>query len=98
MIFPQFDIPQRPNDMKRTIHLLMLILFTAVPGVGFGAEALAAAAPATQQVGDYGRVSALEIEGNQAFTKNQILNALTFNMDYHLAAHPLAPLADYTAW
>jgi TPR repeat protein len=81
--------------MKKNTHLLILILLAAGRGLCVGADA--AAAPTTQ-VGDYGHISALGIEGNLAFTKTQIVNALTFNIDYHLAAHPLAPLADYTAW
>jgi TPR repeat protein len=84
------------NNMKRNVHQLILILLAASRGICIGVDPPATSTP--QQVGDYGRISALVIEGNQTFTKEQILGAMAFHIDYHLAAHPLAPLADYTVW
>lgn len=50
----------------------------------------------TVAVGNLSRKEALVFEGNKTFTNDDILLALTLNFDYHLAAHPAAPLAEYT--
>src|ERR1051325_8935768 len=46
-------------------------------------------------VGDLGQRQALRIEGNKMFTKEQILDGLVWHIDYHIAAHPAAPLQSY---
>src|SRR2546428_6717569 len=48
-------------------------------------------------VGDLGRKEALMFQGNKTFTKEQILRALAWQMDYHLAAHPAGSLTNYLA-
>ena len=83
--------------MKMIPEILRRGAISAVVGCGLcsGAEpAPSAKPPAPQLVGDYGRKEALVIEGNGSFTKDQILSGMTFLLDYHLAAHPDAPLAD----
>jgi tetratricopeptide (TPR) repeat protein len=76
--------------MKRTVQLLTLIAAGC-----FGAS-VQAQAGASMTVGDFGSQSALMIDGNQTFTTEQILRGLTSHLDYHIAAHPAAPLAEYT--
>jgi TPR repeat protein len=76
------------------------IIVAAVMGsaVCLGADAIPRPKlPTSTAVGDYGRKEALVIEGNQSFTKDQILYGMAFHLDYHLAAHPAAPLVDYLA-
>src|ERR1041385_1597444 len=46
-------------------------------------------------VDDLGQRQALRIEGNKTFTKEQILDGLVWHIDYHIAAHPAAPLQRY---
>src|SRR5205823_65915 len=47
--------------------------------------------------GDLGRKDALFFQGNKTFTKDQVLRALAWQMDYHLAAHPAGSLTNYLA-
>ena len=93
---------QKANDMKRIVHLLTPVVLAAVVSTvaSFGADAPATPGQSvsTTLVGDYGHKSALLIEGNHTFTKEQILSGMKLHLDYHLAAHPAALLADYTAW
>ena len=79
--------------MKRIVQLLALVGFAS-----FGAPVPALAEPgAPIAVGDLGRPSALVIQGNQSFTSEQILAGLKLRLDFHVAAHPAAPLADFLA-
>lgn len=78
--------------MKRIARLL-----AALVAACFGASVPALAQTgASISVGNFGRQTALVIEGNQTFTTEQIRRGLTLHLDYHLAAHPAAPLAEYT--
>lgn len=53
-----------------------------------------AAAPAL--VEDLGRREALLVQGNRTFPTDQIYRALGQQMDFHIASHRRAPLAEYT--
>lgn len=57
----------------------------------------AAAQAATGTVGILGAREAFECQGNRAFSREQILDGLSYQIDYHLAAHPVAPLSGYLA-
>jgi TPR repeat protein len=48
-------------------------------------------------VGDLGRKDALIFYSNHTFTARQIIDALDAHFDYHVAAHPAAPLTEYLA-
>src|SRR5262245_35105209 len=48
-------------------------------------------------VGDFARREALVLEGNNTFTREQILRALSMHLDFHVASHRTTPLADYAA-
>jgi len=85
--------------MKAILHQIVFVVATAAMGAAcFGADTLP---PPNQSaptpVGDLGREEALVIEGNQTFSKDQILGGMISEIEYHLAAHPAAPLADYLA-
>src|SRR5438094_271655 len=73
-----------------------LLVVLVCPSVLFGAQAAAdSATPSTVLVGDLGRKEALVIEGNKTFTTEQILDGMAWHIDYHVAAHPAAPLSGY---
>ena len=84
--------------MKMIPEILKRVVIAAIVACG-RCSAAEPVPPAKESapllVGDYGRKEALVIEGNGSFTKDQILSGMTFDLDYHLAAHPDAPLADY---
>jgi TPR repeat protein len=59
----------------------------------------AGAAPAKPEaVGDLGGEARLVLEGNKAYSQNNILKTLGGTLEFHLLSHPTAPLADYLAW
>lgn len=62
-----------------------------------GFDLRAATPPQPALVGELGRPAALVCEGNRTFSKETLLDALQAHLDYHIAAHPAAPLAEYTA-
>lgn len=47
--------------------------------------------PASATVGRLSQASSLVLEGNQKFSKEKILEGLAMHLDYHVAAHRLAP-------
>ena len=47
------------------------------------------------RVGSLGSPEALVFEGNRSYSRNQILKGLSAKIDFHLAAHPAAPLDAY---
>jgi TPR repeat protein len=76
----------------------LALAITACAPLSFGADPPAPAPAAVPVlVGDLGRPDALRFEGNETFTKDQILDGLTWQMDYHVASHPAAPLDRYAA-
>src|SRR5882672_5905582 len=85
--------------MKEILHQIGFVVATVAMGAAcLGADTLPPPnQPAQTPVGDYGRKEALVIEGNQTFSKDRILDGMISQFDYHLAAHPAAPLADYLA-
>ena len=84
--------------MKRMLPVLMAAGAMALLGVATGRAALASpTSPPPVLVGELGRPQALVFQGNQTFPKQVILDGLIYHMDYQAAAHPAAPLADYTA-
>lgn len=51
--------------------------------------------PAADRVGPRGRLDALVIEGNRAFSREAILLTLLPRLDFHATTHPDAPLEGY---
>lgn len=49
-------------------------------------------------VRDLGRREALSFEGNSTFPSNCLSAGLSQHLDFHLACHPAAPLAEYTGF
>jgi tetratricopeptide (TPR) repeat protein len=57
------------------------------------------AAPAKPEaVGDMGGEARLVLEGNQTYSRNNIVKVLGGTLEFHVQSHPSAPLADYLAW
>ena len=84
--------------MKRTLPTLLSAGAVLLWGAARGFTANSpAAAPAPTRVGELSRPQALVFQGNLTFPKQVILDGLIFHMDYQVAAHPAAPLAEYTA-
>src|SRR5438045_2441168 len=84
--------------MKETTRWLPVALLAVLvcPGAVSGAEESAASSELrTVLVGDLGRKEALVIEGSKTFTTQEILDGMAWHMDYHVAAHPAAPLSGY---
>ncbi len=80
--------------------LCLCVAFSAGARPAPAAEPPPAAPPSTNLavpvlVGSLGRKEALTLEGNHSFTAAQIIPALRQQIDFLLAAHPAAPLADY---
>lgn len=75
-------------------RLVLVLILAVVPGVARAAEP---PVPEGRRVGDLGRREALVFEGNATFTKDQILEAMAFHVDYHAASHRAAPLSDFLA-
>jgi hypothetical protein len=87
--------------MKMPLHALLIVAAAAVAvwnGVGLGADLSSVTkTPAAPLVGDLGRKEALLLEGNKTFTREQILEALRWHLEFQIASHRLAPLSDYIA-
>ncbi len=87
--------------MKKFLYRLTLVLLTSAAGSAHCPSAdtpAFASPPGSGQVGDYGLGSALMFEGNQTFSTGQIFYGIMSQLDYHVAAHPAAPLAGYLDW
>ena len=52
----------------------------------------------TERVGDWGGEERLVFEGNQTFSRDNILNTLATSFEFHARSYPAAPLAEYLAW
>jgi TPR repeat protein len=81
--------------MKRVIMNKSQVLAVGVIISSICLIAASHAAPAV--VGTMGHEQALMFQGNDSFTKDKILAGMRWHLDYHLAAHSSAPLADFMA-
>ena len=84
-----------PTVLARLPGLMVGVLMLFAVTLGWGAGA-APAKPET--VGDLGGEARLVLEGNKAYSQNNILKTLGGTLEFHLLSHPTAPLADYLAW
>ncbi len=84
----------RGGSIMRAVCALALVLWFTPCLILLGGE-VTPASRAAGLVGDAGRLSVIEFQGNKAFDREQLLWALKFDFEVQEAAHPLASLSNY---
>jgi TPR repeat protein len=92
------DLGRVGRTFVATLFLAVGLVLSVATGRLVGAETRPASTnqPPGPLVGSLGRKEALAFEGNKTFSKSEILAGLTWHIDFLVAAHPLAPLGEYT--